>query len=98
MRIDLTDTNASQVASALLQARRRAGSPAMGMVLTLVVVTDEANHGESLRAARTVSTEHPSRILGVIRGQARGGRDSTRRCRSVTARPARPCCCGCPAS
>ena len=72
MRIDLTDTNASRVASALLQARRRAGSPAMGMVLTLVVVTDEANHGESLRAARTVSTEHPSRILGVIRGQARG--------------------------
>jgi len=72
MRIDLTETNASKVAAALLNARRRAGSPAMGMVLTLVVVTDEANHEESLRAARTVSTEHPARILGVIRGRARG--------------------------
>ena len=72
MRIDLTDTNAGRVVAALLQARRRAGSPAMGMVLTFVVVTDEAHHKEALRAAREVSTEHPARILGVVRGQARG--------------------------
>jgi glucose-6-phosphate dehydrogenase assembly protein OpcA len=72
MRIDLTGTNASQVTSSLLQARRQAGSPSMGMVLTLVVVTDEAHHGEALRSAREVSTEHPARILGVIRGPARG--------------------------
>lgn len=72
MRVDLTDTNASQVTSSLLQARRRAGSPSMGMVLTLVVVTDEAHHGEALRSARAMSTEHPARILGVIRGPARG--------------------------
>ncbi len=71
MRIDVTDTTASKVASALLQARRRAGSPTMGMVLTFVVVTDEAHHTEALRAARAVSTEHPARILGVIRGQRR---------------------------
>ena len=29
MTIDLTNTNASKIASALLSARRRAGSPAM---------------------------------------------------------------------
>ncbi len=72
MRIDLTETNAGRVAAALLQARRRAGSPAMGMVLTFVVVTDETNHTEALRAAREVSTEHPARILGVVVGSRRG--------------------------
>lgn len=72
MRIDLTETNASRTAAALLQARRRAGSPAMGMVLTFVVVTDEAHRTDALHAARAVSTEHPARILGVIVGSRRG--------------------------
>ena len=72
MRIDLTDTTASAISSSLLQARRRAGSPAMGMVLTFVVVTDEAHHEEAMAAASAVSTEHPSRVLGVITGQRRG--------------------------
>ncbi len=72
MNIDLTETNASAVAGALVRARRSAGSPAMGMVLTLVVVTDEAGRYDALKAATTVSAEHPSRILGVIRRSARG--------------------------
>ena len=72
MTIDLTGTNASAIASALLQARRHAGSPAMGMVLTFVVVTDEGDHYDALKAARSVSREHPSRILGVIRRSPRG--------------------------
>lgn len=72
MRIDLTETSANAVAAALLQARRKAGSPAMGMVLTLIVVTDEAGHQDAMRAASEVSTEHPSRILGAVRGDGRG--------------------------
>nr|MDQ3307506.1 glucose-6-phosphate dehydrogenase assembly protein OpcA [Actinomycetota bacterium] len=72
MATELTSTNASKVASALLLARRQAGSPAMGMVMTFVVVTDEGDHYDALRAARAVSREHPSRILGVIRRSARG--------------------------
>jgi len=44
----------------------------MGMVLTFVVVTDEGDHYDALKAARAVSREHPSRILGVIRRSARG--------------------------
>jgi glucose-6-phosphate dehydrogenase assembly protein OpcA len=70
--IELTGTNASAVASALLVERRKAGSPAMGMVLTLVVVTDEGAHYDAVRAAKQVSREHPSRILAVIRRSARG--------------------------
>lgn len=72
MSIDLTATNASKIASALLLERRKAGSPSMGMVLTLIVITDEGDHYDALKAARAVSREHPSRILGVIRRPARG--------------------------
>lgn len=68
MRIDLVDTNANAIAAELLQARRRAGSPAMGMVLTLIVVADERDADEALAAAEEASKEHPARILGVIKG------------------------------
>lgn len=72
MAIELSGTNAGKVASALLLARRKAGSPTMGMVMTFVVVTDEGDHYDALRSARAVSREHPSRIIGVIRRSARG--------------------------
>lgn len=72
MSTELSATNASEVASALLRERRMAGSPAMGMVLTLVVVTGEADHYDAIRVAKSVSREHPARILGVIRRSARG--------------------------
>ena len=47
----------------------------MGMVLTLVIVTDESSHYDALRAALEAAREHPSRILGVI---PRGGRGAAR--------------------
>ncbi|MBA2531800.1 MAG: glucose-6-phosphate dehydrogenase assembly protein OpcA [Nocardioidaceae bacterium] len=72
MNIDLTETNASAVASALVRARRSAGSPAMGMVLTLVVVTDEAGRYDAMKTAAAVSSEHAARVLGIIRRSARG--------------------------
>lgn len=72
MNVDLTDTNASQIASALIKARRAAGSPAMGMVLTFVVVTDDKHCDDAMRTASEVTTEHPARILGVMRQSARG--------------------------
>ncbi len=72
MSIELTATNAAKIASALLTERRLAGSPSMGMVLTFVVISDEGDHYDALKAARAVSREHPSRIIGVIRRSARG--------------------------
>jgi glucose-6-phosphate dehydrogenase assembly protein OpcA len=68
---DLTDTNSSEIAAGLLQQRLRAGSPTMGMVLTLIVVTDESGHYAALKAAAATAMEHPARILGVIRGSAK---------------------------
>jgi glucose-6-phosphate dehydrogenase assembly protein OpcA len=70
--IELTDTNASEIAAAFVKDRIRAGSPAMGMVLTLIVVVDDDLEGEAMAAARAASKEHPARVLGVILGDARG--------------------------
>jgi glucose-6-phosphate dehydrogenase assembly protein OpcA len=69
---ELTGTNASEIASALLKARRGAGSPTSAMVMTLVVVADEGEHYDALKAARRASRDHPARIIGVIRRSGRG--------------------------
>ena len=67
MKIDLTDTTSSKINKALVQGRRAIGTPAVGMVLTLVIVTDEENAYDALKAANEASREHPSRILVVIK-------------------------------
>ncbi|MFJ6660007.1 glucose-6-phosphate dehydrogenase assembly protein OpcA [Streptomyces sp. NPDC091377] len=77
MKIDLTDTTASKINKALVQGRRAIGTPAVGMVLTLVIVTDEENAYDALKAANDASREHPSRTLVVIKRQARSPRDRT---------------------
>jgi glucose-6-phosphate dehydrogenase assembly protein OpcA len=64
--ITLTNTTAGKVHGALMEARRRAGNPAMGMVLTLVVVTDEDGYESALIAAGEAAREHPCRILVLI--------------------------------
>ncbi|UNS96380.1 glucose-6-phosphate dehydrogenase assembly protein OpcA [Streptomyces tubbatahanensis] len=78
MNIDLTDTTSSRINAELVKARRSLGSPAMGMVLTLVIVTDEGNHYDALKAASGASKEHPSRILVVVRRPGRSPRDRAR--------------------
>ncbi|MEV7004070.1 glucose-6-phosphate dehydrogenase assembly protein OpcA [Streptomyces sp. NPDC093982] len=77
MKIDLTDTTASKINKALVQGRRAIGTPAVGMVLTLVIVTDEENAYDALRAANDASREHPSRTLVVIKRVSRSPRDRT---------------------
>jgi glucose-6-phosphate dehydrogenase assembly protein OpcA len=66
MTIDLTDTTTGAIHEAITQARRRMGGPASGMVLTLIIVTDEAEQYDAVRAASQAGREHPSRILTVI--------------------------------
>ncbi|MFJ5260311.1 glucose-6-phosphate dehydrogenase assembly protein OpcA [Streptomyces sp. NPDC088387] len=77
MKIDLTDTTASKINKALVQGRRAIGTPAVGMVLTMVIVTDEENAYDAIRAAEEASHEHPSRTLVVIKRHARTPRDRT---------------------
>ncbi|MEU7720787.1 glucose-6-phosphate dehydrogenase assembly protein OpcA [Streptomyces tibetensis] len=77
MKTDLTDTTASKVNKALVQGRRAIGTPAVGMVLTLVIVTDEENAYDALKAASDAAHEHPSRTLVVIKRVSRSPRDRT---------------------
>ncbi|MEV6052593.1 glucose-6-phosphate dehydrogenase assembly protein OpcA [Streptomyces sp. NPDC052107] len=77
MKMDLTDTTAGDINKALVQGRRAIGTPAVGMVLTLVIVTDEENAYDALRAANDASREHPSRTLVVIKRVSRSPRERT---------------------
>ncbi|WP_329113022.1 glucose-6-phosphate dehydrogenase assembly protein OpcA [Streptomyces sp. NBC_01353] len=80
MKIDLTDTTSSKINKAIVEGRRAVGTPAVGMVLTLVIVTDEENAYDALKSANEASREHPARTLVVIKRHARspGGRHETR--------------------
>jgi len=70
--IELIDTTSSAIATQFVQARTRAGSPAMGMVMTLVIVVAEEDAEAAMSIAREASHEHPARVLGVILGDPRG--------------------------
>jgi glucose-6-phosphate dehydrogenase assembly protein OpcA len=74
MKIDLTDTTSSKINAGLIEARRAIGAGAVGMVLTLVIVTDEGSAYDALKAASEASREHPSRILAVISRPGRSPR------------------------
>ncbi|GAA1078869.1 glucose-6-phosphate dehydrogenase assembly protein OpcA [Nocardiopsis composta] len=67
MTLYLPRTDTAQVAEALSAERLSIGGGAMNMVLTLVVVTDEADHYDAVRAATEAGREHPSRIIALIR-------------------------------
>lgn len=68
----LKDTNSAAIAAEFVRSRKEAGSPAMGMVMTVIVVVPEETAHEAMEAARMASTEHPARVLGVILGDGRG--------------------------
>ena len=71
--IELLDTNSARIAAEFVRARKRAGSPAMGMVMTVVVVVEEDAADTAMDMAKVASYEHPARVLGVVLGNARGG-------------------------
>jgi glucose-6-phosphate dehydrogenase assembly protein OpcA len=78
MTIDLTDTTTGQIHQALTQARHRLGGRINGVVLSLVIGTDEALQYDAIRAAGQAAREHPCLVLGVIRrdGRARARLDA----------------------
>ncbi len=64
--IRLENTTGGDVASAIAEERHRMGSPATGMVLTLLIVADEETQADATAAAAFASQEHPMRILVLI--------------------------------
>ena len=71
--ITLDGTSSAKISAELLRARRTAGSPAQGMVLTLIVVCDASEFADALAASMAAGREHPSRILLVV---SSGGRQA----------------------
>jgi glucose-6-phosphate dehydrogenase assembly protein OpcA len=66
MLIDLTDTTTRAIHDALTRARDQLGGPTTGVVLNLIIMTDEAEQHDAIRAASQAGREHPCRVLGVI--------------------------------
>jgi glucose-6-phosphate dehydrogenase assembly protein OpcA len=66
MMIDLTDTNTRAIQEALKRAREQMGGLTTGMVLNLIIMTDESTQYDAVRAASQAGREHPCRVLGVI--------------------------------
>jgi glucose-6-phosphate dehydrogenase assembly protein OpcA len=75
MLTDLTDTTTVDIRGALFRAQGQMGGPATGVVLNLIIVTDESGQHDAVRAASQASREHPCRVLGVI---ARDSRSASR--------------------
>jgi glucose-6-phosphate dehydrogenase assembly protein OpcA len=66
MIIYLNDTTSAKISAELLRARRSSGSPAQGMVLTLIIVCDESEYARAIEAGMAAGREHPCRILLVV--------------------------------
>jgi glucose-6-phosphate dehydrogenase assembly protein OpcA len=66
MTIRLEKTNTAEIVRVINAERHRVGATATGMVLTLIIVTDEENQSDATRAATFSAAEHPCRIITVI--------------------------------
>ncbi|RNL85238.1 glucose-6-phosphate dehydrogenase assembly protein OpcA [Halostreptopolyspora alba] len=67
MTLYLPRTDTSQIAERIASERHSIGGGAMNMVLTLIIVTNEADHYDAVHAATEAGREHPSRVLALIR-------------------------------
>jgi glucose-6-phosphate dehydrogenase assembly protein OpcA len=66
MTTRLENTSAGEIVSIINAERHRIGATSTGMVLTLIIVTDEENQSDATRAAAYSAMEHPCRIITLI--------------------------------
>lgn len=64
--IRLEDTSGGAVAAAIAAERHRMGSPATGMVLSLLILADEEAQADATAAAVGAARQHPMRIVTLI--------------------------------
>lgn len=72
MIIDLPDATTDDIARRLVNLRETGGAVALGRVLTLIVITEDARAELAIRAANDASREHPCRVIAVVHGERRG--------------------------
>jgi len=70
--IRLEDTSGGDISRAIASERHRMGSPATGMVLTMLILTDEEYASDATEAAVLSARQHPMRILTMIPRPGRG--------------------------
>src|SRR5204863_2218841 len=56
----------------IVAIRESGGAVALGRVMTLIIVCEEAHAEEAIRAANDASREHPCRVIAIVRGNRRG--------------------------
>jgi len=66
MKVELIDTSASTVRNELIRMCAQMGALMTGVVLNLVIMTDESDQYDAIRAATQAGREHPCQVLGVI--------------------------------
>jgi len=71
--IRLEDTSGGAVAAAISAERHRQGSPTTGMVLTMLILTDEEYQSDATSGAVFAARQHPMRIVTVIPRPGRTG-------------------------
>jgi len=70
--IRLEDTSGGDISRAISEERHRMGSPATGMVLTMLILSDEEYASDATEAAVLSARQHPMRILTLIPRPGRG--------------------------
>lgn len=76
MRRELTDTTTSAIRTELMLSSQQLGGLTTGVVLNLIIMTDESTQYDAVSAASQAGREHPCRVLGVI--SRNGGRSQPR--------------------
>jgi glucose-6-phosphate dehydrogenase assembly protein OpcA len=66
MTTRLENTTADEIVRTINAERHKIGATSTGMVLTLIIVTDEENQSDATRAAAYSAMEHPCRIITLI--------------------------------
>lgn len=72
MIVDLPSTTTSAISKRLVTLRDDVGAMALSRVLTLVVITDEADADQAIETANRASRLHPCRIIVVVSANKRG--------------------------
>ena len=70
MIVTLSDTTASTIGAAIVDARRTVGSGS-GLVHTLLCICDSSHFDAAFDAARDAARQHPSRLLMVVTTRSR---------------------------
>lgn len=72
MIIDKPDTSVGELAGTIIRSRQDVGAMALSRVFTLIVLTPAAEADRALKVAEQATRQHPSRIVCVVHGSARG--------------------------